>query len=185
MRVERRAQTPLEPSRGAGRGPAAWRLIGELWSGWLRLLFGIWNQWKGAVALFGLLFCAHAAPACDALACVGASARLCVDDGAEPVGVCYGNEAADWEARSAAVMAEFGASGAGAEALQSAIEWPVPVPTLAAVQAAFEAYRDAVCDMEAALWGNGSGAGEAWIACRMRVAAEHALRLEAWVRDLE
>ena len=119
--------------------------------------------------------------------CIGAAAGLCAaTEGRQGgVGICYGLENAYWEEQVDRVMDALTAPGVTAEAFAERVNWPIPQPSLAAVQVAFEAYRDAACDMEGALWGNGSGAGPAWMACRMRVTAEHALRLDAWLEDLE
>lgn len=118
-------------------------------------------------------------------ACVGAMAERCmIDDGEQTTfmaGPCFGDEAAMWQARLDAAMLEIAAAADGAEAWSAEVGWPEPQPSLALVVAAFDAYRAATCDMAGALWGNGSGAGEAWAECRMQVTAHHALRLEDWL----
>ena len=114
--------------------------------------------------------------------CIGAAARHCAESHGRSggVGICYGLEAEFWQARLDAAMVRLTPATAEAEAFSERVGWPDPTPSLAAVTDSFAAYRDATCDMAGALWGGGSGAGPAWMACRMRVTAEQALRLERW-----
>jgi hypothetical protein len=119
------------------------------------------------------------------VACVGAVAERCmIEDGERTTfmaGPCFGEETALWQARLDAAMAAMAAPAAVAEEWAGEVGWPDPQPSLEQVRAAFERYLEAACDLQGALWGNGSSAGEAWAECRMQVTAHHALRLEDWV----
>lgn len=122
-----------------------------------------------------------------ASSCIGGAVGACLfrydASVSVSVGPCVGAENAVWEARLAASMAVLNTDAA--EAFAARVGWPDPQSELARVVATFEAYREAVCDMESALWGGGSGAGPAWAACRMRVTAEQALRLDEWLEVLQ
>lgn len=124
------------------------------------------------------------AEAADARACIGRGAALCIAEaggaGSMSAGPCFGAENAWWEARIAAARARLTETDAAAEAEARRLGWPDPLPSLDAVAAAFEAHRNVACDYSGLLWGGGSGAGPAWMECRMQMAAEHALRLEGW-----
>lgn len=120
-----------------------------------------------------------------ATSCIGEGAGACIfrDDApaAVSVGPCLGAENAVWEARLASSMTVLDVEAA--EAFAERVGWEGV--DLARVVATFEAYREATCDMESALWGAGSGAGPDWAACRMQVTAEQALRLERWLEVLQ
>lgn len=120
--------------------------------------------------------------------CIGAIAERCmyvfeiVEGGGETerldwvvAGPCYGEEAVHWQGRVDAIQLQLANATLPPEARGF---------DLREVSAAFEAYRDVVCEAENLAWPGMTGSGEVWIDCRMWVTAEHALRLENWMEAL-
>lgn len=157
-----------------------------------RSILGIFDHWKGSALLCLLAGVAGAeepgyGDACqqglmsDPI-CIGSVALACMaETGPGSEGPCFGEETALWEERLAQAVARLEAAGARAEEFAERVGWPEPRPSMEAVQEAFHGYREATCNMEAAFWGNGSGAGEVWQACLMRITAAQAFRLESWL----
>jgi len=126
----------------------------------------------------------------DGRACIGLSARRCMEeseggDTTVGMGVCLGRELEEWDRRLnahyRALMArerredeEMRRIGASA---------PQKAPALRAMQRAWIDYRDARCAYIAAQWGGGTGAGPAGAECLMRMTAEQALFLRRMLEE--
>jgi uncharacterized protein YecT (DUF1311 family) len=137
----------------------------------------------------GLVFSTAAIDACFAAGnpaadCIGASAQACMADTpggyATPVMAgCFERELTYWDD---ALNTAYGDLDAQLRALdEDAADLPegaTRAESLHALQRAWVAFRDARCGYERSLWGSGSGAGPAQIACLMAETARQALYLE-------
>ena len=113
--------------------------------------------------------------------CIGLAARACeTTEGAMARGLCLGRETAWWEERAAQTRATLAAFEP--DMAQRARQRDMAPQTLAAVDAAFAAYRDSLCGWRDLQWDGIHHAFE-WAECRMRVTAAHAMLLEGWVDD--
>ncbi|SFN25837.1 Uncharacterized conserved protein YecT, DUF1311 family [Thioclava dalianensis] len=119
-------------------------------------------------------------------ACIGVGAQYCMAQSGfgssnAGMGMCFGAERDDWDARLnaayQAVLKTDGASDAEMKSLGSAA--PPQVPALREMQRDWVAFRDAACTYEMTTWGGGSGAGPAGSECEMTLTARQALRLMA------
>lgn len=137
----------------------------------------------------GLVFSPDALVACfgaggEADACIGAAAQACINatqDGfTPPVMVrCFAAEQGYWDAALTTAyqallddLAAQDAAGQGASASGGR------APALRKMQRNWVAYRDARCDYERSLWGDGPDAGPASAVCLMAETARQALFLE-------
>ncbi len=115
--------------------------------------------------------------------CIGEGAGACMFTDERSAGVsvapCLEAENAVWEARLAASITALEMDAAEAFAAQIGSR----DLRLGRVVATFEAYRDVTCEVEAVLWSGSEG--PALTGCRMRVTAEQALRLDAWLEALQ
>ncbi len=120
----------------------------------------------------------------DLASCIGASARVCMDDtlgGQSTVGMagCADAEFGNWDARLnknyKQLMAE--AKAADAEMADSDFAAPKQAPALRDMQRAWITYRDTRCTYVASQWGGGTGAGPAFVGCLMQLTGEQALFL--------
>lgn len=113
--------------------------------------------------------------------CIGVAAAACErEDGAMARGLCLGHETAYWQARADDARAVLAAGEPAI--LARATHRGTPVADLARIDAAFLAYRAVTCDWRQAQW-DGVHSGFEWADCRMRLTAQHALRLEGWLDD--
>ncbi len=109
-------------------------------------------------------------------ACIGTGAAACLAaDVAPGAGICAAAEMEVWSG--------YLAEAEGALARMDALAGQEM--SLVDVAQAFDTYRTLACEAAGAAWPGMSGSGVAWAECRMRVTAEHALRLMAWVEALE
>ncbi|MEM7731838.1 MAG: lysozyme inhibitor LprI family protein [Pseudomonadota bacterium] len=108
-------------------------------------------------------------------ACVGMSARACMEDtpggySTVAMGGCFEAELEFWDATLNATYQSVLASAQRAG--------PGEVEALRNVQRAWIPFRDATCDYEYGQWGGGTGGGPAIISCLMRMTGEQALYLD-------
>ncbi len=105
-------------------------------------------------------------------ACIGASARACMDDGGGSYveSICYSEEGVFWDARLNAVYQEQMSAARGSD--------PALADALLRLQRAWIGYRDARCDAVFAAWGEGTGRSPAFAECLMRTTAEQTIFLE-------
>lgn len=126
----------------------------------------------------------------DPARCIGRSADLCMtrtEGGESTYGMsgCLDRELSFWDARLNGDYAELRARDGQTdrENARMALQVPPLEQNLRAMQRAWIAYRDAVCDYELATWGGGTGGGPAMTSCMMTMTAKQALYLESWLGE--
>lgn len=116
--------------------------------------------------------------------CIGLAANRCLwsETGSSTVGVgiCYGSELAQWDARLNDIYAQAVEQAKEMDADHQAFNSNLPLieEELRAMQRAWITFRDAACTYDAAQWGGGTGAGPSSTACLMRLTAQQVLFLE-------
>ncbi len=122
--------------------------------------------------------------------CIGQSAALCMEQnagGETTIGMtaCLGRELAVWDERLNAAHAVLmkQARAADRELDEPGASAPRAVPALRAMQRSWIAFRDARCSFEAALWSGGTGAGPAFLQCRMEETGRQTLYLQKMGED--
>lgn len=122
----------------------------------------------------------------DAEACVGESARVCMEineGGYSTVGIgaCLNRELEYWDARLNAAYHQVRKSAKATDAEMKEIGSSVAsqADALRDMQRAWITFRDAACDYERSLWGGGTGGGPATVACHMQHTARQTMYLEA------
>ena len=117
----------------------------------------------------------------------GALACWHAEDGAGPagtIGLCLGAELTYWDTRLTAVTAKLAELDAATDTQRTADGVPATLATShAALQRDWLAYRDARCGYVAAIWQQGSGAGEMWADCMVQTTGQHVLWLEHWAKS--
>ncbi|MGR3571230.1 lysozyme inhibitor LprI family protein [Brevirhabdus sp.] len=122
--------------------------------------------------------------------CIGRSADLCMsrtEGGESSYGMsgCLDRELGFWDARLNRTYGKLRARDGHTdrENARLAPQAPPLEQNLRAMQRAWIAYRDAVCDYELATWGGGTGGGPAHVSCMMTMTAKQALYLERWLGE--
>lgn len=124
----------------------------------------------------------EAVGAAERRACIGSSARLCMDatpGGNSTLGMigCLDQEAQYWDRRLNETYRVL-----RAQTRQVDAEAPDFAPSLAdalrEMQRAWIIFRDTTCAYEVAQWGGGSGGGPARLGCLMRQSGAQSLYLE-------
>lgn len=117
--------------------------------------------------------------------CAGEAANACMEatpGGYSTVGMvgCYDAELQYWDARlnGAYKRVRAEAKAMDAEMKEIGSSAPSQADALRDMQRAWITYRDATCGYERTLWGGGTGAGPAGVACLMGLTAKQALYLE-------
>lgn len=120
----------------------------------------------------------------DLASCIGASARVCMEDtvgGQSTIGMsgCSDAELGNWDARLNKTYKQLMSTekAADTEMTDSGFAAPKQAPALRDMQRAWITYRDTRCAYEAAQWGGGTGAGPAFVGCLMQLTGEQALFL--------
>lgn len=144
----------------------------------------------------GLMFAPTATEACmgneqeggNLHMCIGASAEACIEEsegGGTTVEMsgCFALELQYWDDRLNAAYRTVRAAAKRLDAEMKEIGSSAPsqADALRDMQRAWIKFRDATCAYERSLWGGGTGAGPASVACMMNETAEQALFLEAQI----
>jgi uncharacterized protein YecT (DUF1311 family) len=120
------------------------------------------------------------------LDCAGRSAQVCMQmpEGDTTLGMieCLEHEWRYWDARLEQAVADRLAVSRANDADSFSMRGkPLSEEeSLQALQAAWQAFREAACLYEMSLWRGGSGQGPASMACHLQETARQALKLEGW-----
>jgi uncharacterized protein YecT (DUF1311 family) len=122
-------------------------------------------------------------------ACIGEAANACMEatpGGFSTVGMngCMDQELQYWDIwlNDAYKTLMKGEKADDAASIADGYPAPSKAKALRAMQRAWIAYRDTTCEYAAAQFGNGTGAGTAFVGCALQITAEQTLFLEATER---
>ncbi|NOX74704.1 MAG: DUF1311 domain-containing protein [Alphaproteobacteria bacterium] len=122
--------------------------------------------------------------------CIGEAASACMEatpGGFSTLGMngCMDREVAWWDGQLNAAYTSLMTREKADDAQNAADGYPAPskAKALRAMQRAWITYRDTTCAYSASQFGNGTGAGTAYVGCLLQITGEQALFLEASKRD--